>query len=305
AGAFWFSGESKKKYEADIKEIKNDYDKPDCFNVIKKINKFLENKPPSHFKEEAYLYLGSCYEKRNEIDRALDIYGLANTLYPDSKFFRESLANIYLNAGFFEKSLALFSELAEKTDSSDKIYAGLAKSYASLGFYEKAEDNYAKALEMNGHEDLDLIKEYSRQLILARHYEKILAIFEKTSDEFKKDEEAQLILSRVWMHKGEYKKSLVYINAAQKIAPNRRDMALYAVFLNIMITDYDTALSKINCLTKNNKKDSLALLARAIVSLKKGNKKKSSEILRGILKNKTSFVSQIAAAMLKARRSQK
>ncbi|MCG2727006.1 MAG: hypothetical protein L6420_12295 [Elusimicrobia bacterium] len=298
AGAFWFSGESEKKYEADIIAIKVDYEKPDCFQVIKKVNEFLESKPPAHFKEEAYTYLGSCYEKRNEIDRALDIYGLANTLYPNNNFFRESLANIYLGAGFFEKSLLLFKELVENKVSSYRAFAGLAKSYASLGFYKKARENFFKALEMNEYKDIDLIKAYSRELMRVRLYDDVLAIFEKTFREFKQDAEIYLILSRVYMYKGEYEKSLTYINEAQKISPDRRDMAVYGIFLNIMVSDYDNALAKINRFMKNNAEDSLALLARAIVKLKKGNKKESYEILRSISNNKASFVSQIALAML-------
>ena len=298
SGAFWFSGESEKKYEADIKAIISDYKKDDCFQVIERVNGFLENKPPAHFKEEAYIYLGSCYEKRNEIDKALDIYGLANALYPENNFFRESLANIYLSAGFFEKALVLFKELIEDEDSSYKARAGLAKSYASLGFYKKARKNFSEALKMSEYKDFALIKEYSRELIRVRYYDDVLAIFKKTSGEFKKDAEVYLILSRVYMYKGKYKESLTYINKAQQISPDRRDMALYGIFLNIMASNYAKALSKINHFTKNNSEDSLVLLARAIVKLKKGNKKESCKILKGISKNKTSFVSQIASAML-------
>ncbi len=300
AGAFWlFSGESKKKYETDIGIIKADYEKSDCAQVIKKVNGFLESKPPSYFKEEAYRYLGSCYEKRNEIDRALDIYGLAYNLYPKNNFFRESLANIYLSAGFFEKSLALFEELIEDENSSYKARAGLAKSYAFLGFYKKARENYSKALEMSGYKDFNLIKEYSRELIRVRESEKILAMLEKTSVEFKKDAEVQLILARLYLYKQEYKKSLIHINKAQEISPGRRDMALYGIFLNIMVFNYDKALFGINHLTKNNSEDSLALLAKAIVKLKTGNKKESDKYLRSIPNNKASFVSQIALAMQK------
>lgn len=300
AGAFWlFSGESKKKYKIAIKEIKTDYEKSDCTQVIKKVNTFLESKPPSSFKEEAYLYIGSCYERRNEIDRALDIYGLAHTLYPKNKFFREALANIYLGAGFFEKSLFLFKELIENKNASYKAYAGLAKSYASLGFYKKAKKNYSYALNMNEYKDLNLIKEYSRALIRIRKYEEVLSIFNNTAHDFKRDTEIYLILARVWMHKGEYTRSLNYIKEAQKLSPARRDLALYTVFLNIMTGSYDKALSGINHLTEKNNEDALAFLAKAIVKLKTGNKKESYEILSGISKDKDSFVSQIAIKMQK------
>ena len=299
SGAGLFSKESKKKYEADIRAVKIAYDKGDCFQVIEKVNEFLESKPPSYFKEEAYTYLGSCYEKRNEIDKALDIYGLANTLYSENNFFRESLANIYLGAGFFEKALVLFKEFIENENSSYKAYAGLAKSYASLGFYKKARKNYSKALEMSKYKDLNLVKEYSRELIKTGYYSEAFKIFEVTSPEFKKDAEVHLILSRVYMYKEEYDKALSYINAAQKIAPNRRDMALYGIFLNIMTRDYDKALSEINNFTNKYKEASLALLAQAIVNFKKDNKEEGYKILRKISRNKESFVSKIALAMLK------
>jgi tetratricopeptide (TPR) repeat protein len=300
AGAFWlFSGESKKKYKIAIQEIKIDYEKSDCTQVIKKVNTFLESKPPSLFKEEAYLYIGSCYEKRNEIDRALDIYGLAHTFYPKNDFFREALANIYLGTGFFEKSLLLFKDLTKNKNASYKAYSGLAKSYASLGFYKKAKKNYSYALNMNEYKDLNLIKEYSRALIRIRKYEEVLAIFNNASHEFKIDAEIYLILARVWMYKGDYGRSLNYINEAQELSSTRRDIALYGIFLNIMISDYNSALSKINHLTEENNEDALALLAKAIVKLKNGNKKESYEILSGISKDKDSFVSQIALAIQK------
>ena len=304
AKAFLSSGEFKKKQEAAIGAIKIDFEKSDCLRVIDSVNKFLKNKPPSHLKKQAYIYLGSCYEKTNAIDKALITYELANALYPENKFFLESLANIYIGAGFFEKSLSLFKELVKNGDCSYKTRAGLAKSYDALGFYEKARKNFSEALEMSDYKDFDLIKKCADSLIKVRHYDEALKIFE-SADGFKKDAESELIFARIFMYKKEYIKASSHIAKARALAPERRDIALYDLFLSVLAADYEKVLIKVKYFTEKNSGDSLPLYAKAIVDLKKGNKKAAREILGGISNDKKSFHSQIAAVMLKEMRSKR
>jgi len=54
----------------------------------------------------------------------------------------------FYNKGEYEKAIDIFSSVLETEKPSAEVYNNVAQCYASIGNYEKAEDNFLKAIEL-------------------------------------------------------------------------------------------------------------------------------------------------------------
>lgn len=141
-----------------------------CAAVLEASGPFLGEKPPPELREEAYGYLGRCYEGSGSTDKAIALYQLALGLYPENAFFSSRLALIYGAAGFHAKAAPLFLKALALRPGDPEATLGLARAYAGLGYLSRAAEFYARAEGLAGRKDAALTEEYAACLLRMRDW---------------------------------------------------------------------------------------------------------------------------------------
>jgi len=161
------------------------YGNGDCVLYHDLYEKFSAENPSSKLREKAYYYDGMCYEKNGSADKAIGVYKTAMALYPENKAFAYRLAEIYVQAGFYEKSLPLFEAAISGHYYERDALLGAARASAALGRLEASAKYYLKALSLQkkndpvSAEDSGIIKELVLCLIDSRRFEEARAYIEK------------------------------------------------------------------------------------------------------------------------------
>lgn len=170
AGAFLFGKSSDEKAAARLAEMRAAFVKGDCAAALAASGPFFGEKPPPALREQAYGYMGSCYETAGSTDKAIALYQLALGLYPENSLFASRLALIYNSAGFPENAAPLFLKALALKPGDPEATLGLARAYAALGFLARAAEFYGKAADIDGYRDARLIEEYALCLLRKRDW---------------------------------------------------------------------------------------------------------------------------------------
>ncbi len=230
AGAFLFGGGSEKEAAAGLAKMRSAFEAADCTSVLESSAGFLDAKPPAAMREEAYGYMGRCYEYDGAPDKAISLYKLALGLYPENLLFTSRLALIYGQAGFPENAAPLFLKvLSVKTDDLE-ANLGLARAYAQLGFLSRAKEFYSRAVILQNFLDPAVLKEYAFCMLRKRDWSEALFIAGKGMSAAPGSPVWRLVEARVAAVQGKYYKALSAIEAAIAIAPSRQlrlERALY------------------------------------------------------------------------------
>ena len=99
--------------------------------------------------EYGYLLLGEIYEKKGKLDDAIRSYKLAQTQNNRSLIALKSLANIYFKKNNMEKALDLYMKGAKVSPSDASIRKKLGDVYKKLGQGVLANESYSLYLELN------------------------------------------------------------------------------------------------------------------------------------------------------------
>lgn len=267
AAAFLFfsSGE---KYAGRLEKIKTEYEASDCRAVMESVDEFFALKPPSEFKEKPYLYLARCYERERYADKALNTYEIASEIYPENMDFLFGLARLYSRAGIHDKALKLYSRLAGAAPGDWEVHAGLALSYSSLGFYLKAEKHFEKAVRLRGRPGDELAKNYVDCLMRLGKSEKAVSLARGMSDG---NPEKYLSLARIYMHGGDFRRALLNAEKALEMAPERKDLAVYSMALNLMAGKRGEAMAMAEEILKKRPESEAALFIKGMVALEMKN----------------------------------
>lgn len=279
--------------------MRSDFEKGDCASVFEKAGSFLNERPSTGLKEKAYQYMGRCYEREGLADRAISLYQLASGLYPENYFFAARLAGIYLNTGFYENSITLFTKIISVRSWDLEANLGLARAYARLGFLSKAKNYYSRAVALTDFGDLAALREYASLMIKKRDWPEALMLAEKGRQAGPADAFWPRTLARIAAGKGDYKKAWAYMNSGVKLSPESRPLALErALYLLLSgntgaaITGADEALAKIP-------RDPLAALIKAMALFKEGKIDKARSFFELAAQNGEPFTAKIAEAFLK------
>lgn len=230
ARAFIFGGASDKKAAAGLEKMCSAFEAGNCSSVLDLSAAFLQEKPPASMREEAYGYMGRCYESAGATDKAISLYKLALGLYPENLLFASRLALIYNRAGFPENAAPLFLKVLSIKSDDAEANLGLARSYSALGFLSRAKDFYSRAVILQDFRDPAVLEEYALCMLRKRDWPEVLYIAGRGTGAAPLSAFWPLAAARVRAGQGDYHKALPSIEAAILLEPSRQlrlERALY------------------------------------------------------------------------------
>lgn len=276
AGAFFFGWTSDKKAAAMLDEMRTSFDRGDCAGVERGSLGFLAEKPPAGLREEAYGYMGRCYERSGSADKAISIYKLALGLYPENIFFASRLAFIYNQAGFSANAVPLFLKVLELRSDNVAANLGLARAYAAQGFYAKAKVFYSRAVALQDFSDDATLREYAACMLKKRDWPEALFISGRGAQAAPAAAYWPRIKARVMAGQGEYYKALPLMESAIRLEPSRRlrlERALYLLLAGLPGRAIEAADAELAV----DKSDALAAVVKGMGLYLQGRKAEAKE----------------------------
>lgn len=296
ARAFLFGGSGSRKAGTLLGEMGSAFERGDCVAVIEKYGVFSGEKPPAEMREEAYGYLGRCFEASGSTDKAIGLYKLALGLYPENSLFAFRLGLIYNQAGFPENAAPLFSKVLAGYPDDMGATLGLARAYASLGFLAKAGDSYSRAVILQDFKDVPVLKEYAFCMLKKRDWKEALFVAGKGEQASHGLAAWPLVEARVRAGQGEYYKALTAIETAIRLEPSRRlrlERALYLLMGGLP----QRAMLAADAELLLNKADPLASLVKGMALYKLGDKAGAAAYF-AVAGSGEPFTARIAASFL-------
>jgi len=278
AKAFLFGSASEEEAAAGLTQMRSAYEAGDCLSVLKRSEVFLDEKPSAAMREEAYDYIGRCYESAGSADKAISLYKLALELYPENIFFASRLALIYNQAGFPENAAPLFLKVLSIKSDDPEANLGLARAYASLGFLSRAKDFYSRAVILQDFLDPAVLDEYALCMLRKRDWSEALYIAGKGAQAAPLSASWPLVEARVRAGQGNYHKALAAIEAAILLEPSRRlrlERALYLLMGGLPRRAMDAADAELAA----DGKDPLASAVKGMALYTLGQKAQASPYL--------------------------
>lgn len=174
AEAFLFGGAQEERAAAGLARLSSSFRRGDCPAVLELSDSFLREKPSAAMREEAYGYMGPCYESAGSTDKAISLYKLALGLYPENVFFSSRLGLIYNKAGFPENAAPLFLKVLSIRSDDLEATLGLARAYAALGFLSRAKEFYSRAVILQNFLVPAVLEEYALCMLRKRDWPEVL-----------------------------------------------------------------------------------------------------------------------------------
>ncbi len=231
AGAFLFWGGPRYgKAEAELAAMKKADARGDCSTVLGMAAGFLSLTPPSELREEAYVYIGRCYEREGATDKAITLYKLAGGLYPSNVLFAARLAQIYDQAGFYQNAVPLFLKVLAAEPGEVQANLGLARAYSALGFLSRADDFYSRTVALQNFSDAAVLEEYARCMLRKRDWKEALFLAGKGEARRPRSPVWPLLEARATAGKGDYSGAVSLMGRAETFSPSRKlrlERALY------------------------------------------------------------------------------
>lgn len=150
--------------------------------AINLMNEVVDNHP---LDAEAHYYLGSIYDRLNDLENARRCYELAVKLESKDADILADLGIVYYKLNQYDKALKYFEEALLNDPYQSTSYLGKANIQRILGQLESSENTYLNGIEFNP-----------------------------------RNESLLLQLGKLYMEKGQYPKALDYFNEVIFIDPN-------------------------------------------------------------------------------------
>lgn len=221
ARAFFFGGSSDERAGELLAGIRAAYGAGNCAAALAASEKFMGEKPPDRMREEAYGYMGRCYEALGAVDKAIGLYKLALGLHPDNVLFSYRLARIYNQAGFYQLAAPLFLKSLSLYPDDPEANLGLARAYASLGFLGRAKEFYSKAVILQDFRDAAALEEYARCMLRKGDWGEALFIAAKGEEAAPKAAVWPALEARAMAGQGNYNAAITLLEAAISLEPSR------------------------------------------------------------------------------------
>ncbi|HAF94633.1 MAG: hypothetical protein A2X34_10915 [Elusimicrobia bacterium GWC2_51_8] len=298
-GFCFFFGRGADRTPEMFEAMRSDFEKGDCASVVEKAGSFLNERPSSVLKETVFQYMGRCYEREGLADRAISLYQLASGLYPGNYFFAARLAEIYLDAGFYENSITLFTKIISVRPGDLEANLGLARAYARLGFLSRAKKYYSRAVALTDFGDLAALREYASLMIKKRDWPEASMLAEKGRNAEPSDAFWPRTLAQVWAGKGDYEQALAYMNSAVKFSPKSRPLALERALYLVLSGNTGSAVIGADEALAKSPSDPLAALIKAMALFKEGEIDKARSYFESAVRDGEPFTAKIAGAFLK------
>ena len=298
-GSCFFFSRGPDKTPEIFEAMRVDFENESCASVLDKADAFLKEGPSAEIKETAYQYMGRCYEREGLTDKAISLYKLASGLYPENCFFAARLAGIYLDTGFYENAVTLFTKILAVRSDDLEANLGLARAYSRLGFLSTAKTHYSIAVALTDFGDQALLAEYASVMIKKRDWPEAVMLAEKGRASGPTNAFWPQILARVQAGKGDYKKAWAYMNSALKLSPESRPLALERALYLLLSGNTEAAIAEADIALARVSKDPLAGLIKAMALFKEGKNEQARGFFELAAREGEPFTAQIAGAFIK------
>ena len=296
ARAFLFGRSADKAAGARLGEMRGAFEKGDCAAVLAAADTFLRAKPPAAMREEAFGYMGRCYEASGSTDKAISLYQLSLGLHPENKLFASRLALIYNAAGFPENAAPLFLKVLALKPDDLEANLGLARAYAALGFLARAAEFYGKAVELQNYRDPAILDEYARCLLRKRDWAGAAVAAARGREVTPRSAAWPITEARASAGQGEYFKAVEAMDAAIRYESSRRfrlERALYLLLGGLPRRAIEAAEAEL----KLDPQDALASQVKGMALYALGSKAEASPYFAAALKGGP-FTAKVAGAFL-------
>lgn len=230
APAFFFGKTSDARAGDLLAAVRAAYESANCPAALDFAEKFLAEKPPAGMREEAYGYMGSCYEAGGSPDKAISLYRLALGLYPDNLLFSQRLALIYNGTGFPQLAAPLFGKVLAAKGDDIEANLGLARAYAAQGFLARAKGYYSRAVILQDFRDAAALEEYARRMLQKGDWEEAALLAAKGAQASPRSPVWPALEARTLAGQGQYYKAVDALDAALLLGSSRAlrlEKALY------------------------------------------------------------------------------
>lgn len=300
ASAFlFFGGRADAKAAGLLSGMSDAFGRGDCDAVLDLGASFFAEKPSSPLREEAYGYVGRCYEASGSVDKAIGLYKLALGLYPDNAMFAYRLALIYNQTGFPANAVPLFSAVLKVSPGDAGANLGLARAYAALGFLTRAGDYYSRAVILQDFRDAGALGEYARCMLKKRDWDEALFIAGKGEQAAPGLPDWPDVEAAVRAGEGDYYRAVQAMDEALRRSPSREfrlRRALYLLLGGLPHRAMDAADAELAAAPR----DPLASVIKAMGLYSLGRAPEAAPYFEAAREGGP-FTSALAAAFLKAR----
>lgn len=294
ADAFFWGKPDYTKARLILDEMRSAFKSNNCSTVVDKYEEFLKEKPPLSLKKDAYLYAGECYEKMEDLPKAVSVYKLALELYPKDDVFLKKASSLYLNNGFYQSALDFLKKLEKIHPYDSEVCLMTARAWKGLGFVRKSVPYYRRLVASNM-KDYDLLKEYLIALkdsaSLKEGYDLAMKGYSES-----KDPDFAIMASEISALSGDLKLALSALNLIENsrdCSLKCRKMAAVYNFFNSNVSDCEKQLEF------TSQDEDFTSFMRGLLSFNKGDKKNSILFFKKSSLSEDPFIKEASESFLK------
>jgi len=253
---------------------------------------------PRKARPRAYDLLGLSLQRNGDASRALQVFQLAEGVYPKDLNILTDLASLLQASGLDDRARPYYERVLRIHPNNARSHLGLAKIHRNQGYLALAEEHYERCLR-EWHMHAFIWREYGRVLAderkLGRAAEaarKALAI-ERAPDSL-------LLLASVDRAQGRRDESYSSLAEAAALEPRRTDLPLQRALWLLEDGRLDEAKSVASAVLKTAPAEPLAHWVRGSVALRRGFKMEAKMELAAAAAQEGTFISRAAKTMLEA-----
>lgn len=253
---------------------------------------------PRRARPRAYDLLGLSLQDMGDVSRALQVFQLAEGIYPKDLNILTDLASLLHSSGLHERARPYYERVLRIHPNNARSHLGLAEIHRSQGFLARSEEHYEHCLrEWNMH--AFIWRDYARVLAAERKLDRA-ADAARRALALQREPDTLLLLATV--ERGQGLKDAAYAGLAEAagLAPERLDLTLEKALWLLEDGRLDEAKAAASAALRTSPDEPLAHWVKASVALRRGFPTEAKMELASAASQEGTFVSRAARAMLEA-----
>lgn len=180
------------------------------------------------------IQLGHEYDWAGNPKKSLEQFEIAEALYPDSAYIKRHKAKALTKLGKHEAASKIWEALVEASPHPS-LYSRLAYDYACMSLFDRAEENYQLALQLNS-EDPRSFEELANVFTQRGSFKEAISNYLKASSLDKINaHQYQLRIAQARLKSGEYDEARRACSNALSYRPEDREILYWMMIISAMI----------------------------------------------------------------------
>jgi len=240
--------------------------------ALQEYEKVLKADKKRQISKQVYLNMGSIYDEKGELDKAVRIYKRGLALDPENADIRFNLALTLMKKGSLTEALKQLQKTISIRRDDPDVYLTMGNIYYDLKKYDQAKKNFEKSIALKANPRAILFlanilykqKDYQNA---RKYYEKIITI-EKTTDTARL---AYIGLADIYDNFADYTNSIEFYKKAIDLSPTDAGLHYNLAVVQIKAKQFAPAISELKrALDLDNKNfKALKLISDALYNLGK------------------------------------